>query len=99
MSQLQHGDVSEPACAGLPAQPSDRHPLRGVQAHQPHHALPEVGDRESEFFTKNLFRFRFNRIREVEPELGQLTNLTNLSIRENQVGGIVIVNRDRYRDD
>ena len=51
------------------------------------------------FVTKNLFRFRFNRIREVEPELGQLTNLTNLSIRENQVGGIVIVNRDRYRDD
>ena len=29
--------------------------------------------------------YRFNRIREVEPELGQLTNLTNLSIRENQV--------------
>ena len=51
------------------------------------------------FVTKNLFRFRFNRIREVEPELGQLTNLTNLSIRENQVGGIVIVNLDRYRDD
>ena len=51
------------------------------------------------FVTKNLFRFRFNRIREVEPELGQLTNLTNLSIRENQVGGIVIVNRDRFRDD
>jgi len=28
---------------------------------------------------------RFNRIRVVDPELGKLTNLTNLSIRENQI--------------
>lgn len=58
MSRLHHDDVSEPACAGLPAQPSDRHPLRGVQAHQPHHALPEVGDRESELCYQESFSFQ-----------------------------------------
>ena len=34
---------------------------------------------------QDSFHSRFNRIRDVEPELGQLTRLTNLSIRENQV--------------
>lgn len=28
---------------------------------------------------------RFNRIRDVDPELGNLVNLTNLSIRENNI--------------
>ena len=35
--------------------------------------------------SQDSFHSRFNRIRDVEPELGQLTRLTNLSIRENQV--------------
>ena len=38
----QAGQSEEPACAGLQAQPSDRHPRRGLQPHLPDHTLPEL---------------------------------------------------------
>ena len=36
------GQSAEPACVGLQAQPSHRHPCRCLQPHLPDHTLPEV---------------------------------------------------------
>lgn len=78
------GQAPASPCAGLPPQPLDRHPQRGLQPHLSHHPLPQVWTNHinTDIILTNR---RFNRIKEVDPYLGNLVNLTNLSIRENQI--------------
>ena len=83
------GQSAEPACAGLQAQPSDRHPRRGLQPHLPDHTLPEVqqdpggGGRAGQPHQPDK-----PQVHRLFKQLNNIKTTIYDSIRENQITGL-----------